>query len=263
MSHRKVLVLGCGPAGLMVAHACTRVGVDFEIMAPFAKPSFISGAQYLHSFVPDLGLRGQEEKLAYVRLGTEQGYCDKIYGGTIPPEETSWGRFPDAVEAWPLRVAYEALWARYGARIVEDRADWGMMPELLQMYGAVFSTAPLVSLVPSAMLDRFHWQDVWITPGDFQDEQIPYNTIVYNGTADDPWYRKSNIFGHTSIEFPAEPTDVEAAGAVKFRKPLYYDGDDPLPKVFKFGRYGTWQKKQLVDDAYKTALTVLLSSPAS
>jgi hypothetical protein len=260
MNHKKVLVLGCGPAGLMVAHALTKAGVTFEIMAPFAKPSYISGAQYLHSYVPGLGLRGREEKLAYVRIGTEEGYARKIYGDAIPPSATSWSRFPDAVEAWPLRAAYDALWDRYHSHIIEERISWGLLLDLLPLYGAVFSTAPLTELVPRGLLHIFQYQDVWITPGDFQDEATPYNTIVYNGTVDDSWYRRSNIFGHTSIEFPAEPNDVTLGEVKRIRKPLAYTGPDPIPQIYKFGRYGTWQKKVLVDDAYKGAMAILFSS---
>jgi hypothetical protein len=260
MNHKKVIVLGCGPAGLMVAHALTQVGVTFEIMAPFVKQSHISGAQYLHSYVPGLGLRGQEEKLTYVRIGTEEGYATKIYGDVV---ETSWGRFPDAVEAWPLRAAYDALWERYNSHIVQERASWELILDLIDLYGAVFSTAPLIELVPSGLKHIFKYQDVWITPGDFQDTSIPYNTIIYNGTVDDAWYRKSNIYGHTSFEFPAEPDDVTLGEVKRIRKPLTYSGPDPIPQIYKFGRYGTWQKKVLVDDAYKDALTTLSSSRPS
>src|SRR3546814_7896241 len=51
----KVLILGCGPAGLIAAHAAKRMDADFIVMSK-ARKSFMNGAQYLHAPIPGVSL---------------------------------------------------------------------------------------------------------------------------------------------------------------------------------------------------------------
>src|SRR5215470_19138644 len=99
----KVAVLGCGPAGLMAAYACTVEGLTPHI---YSKPnkSIIIGAQYLHLPIPNITLPEPEVEIKYVKVGTPEGYARKVYGNEAAP--TSWDRFSEGLhKGWGLREA--------------------------------------------------------------------------------------------------------------------------------------------------------------
>ncbi|HEY7420289.1 MAG TPA: hypothetical protein VH593_34240, partial [Ktedonobacteraceae bacterium] len=82
----RAVVLGCGPAGLLAAHACSLNGADVRIFS-LKRPSYISGAQYLHQAIP--GLSGAPDgDIMITKVGTREGYAKKVYGNAN--KATSW-----------------------------------------------------------------------------------------------------------------------------------------------------------------------------
>src|SRR5262245_15995908 len=82
----RVVVLGCGPAGLLAAHAASLYGCDVRILS-IRQPSIISGAQFLHEHIP--GVTGDiDGHVLFMKAGTAGGYAKKVYGNSRIP--TSW-----------------------------------------------------------------------------------------------------------------------------------------------------------------------------
>jgi hypothetical protein len=78
----RLAIVGCGPAGMLAAHACFLEGVEFEVFSNVDQPSLIGGAQYLHEFIPGIEIR--PGKVDYKFVGDRQGYHIKAHGGSLP-----------------------------------------------------------------------------------------------------------------------------------------------------------------------------------
>lgn len=226
---------------MMIALACEQAGVRFEILAPGIK-SEISGAQYLHKDIPDVSDQFPSSEVRYIRRGTPDGYREKIYGKEYSGG-TSWGSFPDVVQAWPLIPIYEYLFRRYSSKIVARALD---LESLLQISWdkLTFSTAPLPQICPYG---DYETESVWICNYGYDAD---VNEIIYDGTDEVDYYRTSNLFGHVSMEFPTRKNPYLPANykARLIKKPL--STDVTIPGVILSGRYGRWEKGVLVDDSY-------------
>src|SRR5580765_691942 len=105
----RVVILGCGPAGLAAAAAAVSSGHEAIIISNTDKPSTQYGAQYLHAPVP-----GYEDvlkvRVTYSLRGTPEEYRRKVYGslwtGKVSPED-----FAGDHDAWDIRETYSRLWA--------------------------------------------------------------------------------------------------------------------------------------------------------
>jgi hypothetical protein len=112
----KVAILGCGPAGLLAAHACYISDVEFDIYSKKRK-SELFGSQYLHNPIPELTpLSDTGVPVRYITLGSPEEYRRKTHGkwwdGQVAPEEFE----PDHT-AWDIRQAYDQLWSLYWRKI--------------------------------------------------------------------------------------------------------------------------------------------------
>jgi hypothetical protein len=251
----EISIIGCGPAAMMIAHACDQHGIDFRIYGP-GKPSFISGAQYLHR---DVGVRFdglRPEPVRYVHLGDEETYEWKIYEKLPEGLSTSWKKFPAGdVEAWPLIGIYQYLWGKFYEKISMIEVTLEQVMELGDRT-ITFNTAPLPALMPDA---EYETEDVAILNG--VSKANPFE-IVYNGTMQDAWYRSSNLWGYQSIEFPAwvyykDRMDKDPNVRL-IQKPLKTDAF--IPNVHLSGRYGRWEKGVLVDESYFQAIEIIKRS---
>lgn len=270
---KSVAILGCGPTGLMVAHAAELSGWDFRIYSR-KQPSKLYGAQYLHQAIPNLDC-GVPKMVRYTLRGTAEAYRRKVYGdewdGTVSPED-----FVETHGAWDIREAYDHLWREYSEEIYDVNIDreWArwdgwMLP----------GTDLVISTVP---------RNIWAQPGDlFQSQKIwalgdtemprvepPYRpepfTVICEGSRDVPWYRISNIFGYCTIEWPFtgyEPENQWAPGdylppipgASIVEKPLRHNST-AASQFVHLGRYGAWQKGVLTSDAFYEAMKVFASA---
>jgi hypothetical protein len=242
-----IAVLGCGPAGLLVAHACAMADKDFVIFSRKQR-SRIGGAQFLHTPIPELTGEAADTFLNFLFWGDIEGYAQKVYGD--PQADVSWGSYePGFHAAWNMQAAYDKLWAMYAREIVDTDLNPLMMEAISADHAQVFSTVPL----PSLCFDpthRFFSQDVWIVDGG----GAPHDSVIYNGLANISWYRECRIFGTGFQEWPYEPRALQS---VKISKPLRTNCDC-WHHAYKFGRYGKFQKKVLINHAFEEARDALL-----
>lgn len=249
----RVVVLGCGPAGLFAAHAAVEQGADVTI---FSKPrkSMMRGAQYLHRPIP--GLSGKPFEVTYDLLGDPAAYRSKVYGDVsdiLVSPETLVG----ISQAWDIREAYDAAWDLYNERIRGWDAERSAIPTLAANADLVISSIP-AQLICQNNKHKFDSAKIWsidmVKPsGLFQyDDGGPVdNLVICSGDPDDWWYRASRIHGWENTEFPHDhrPSESEHYSVHEVEKPLSTDCDC-LSGVMRVGRYGSWKKGVLSHEAY-------------
>ena len=253
---KSVAILGCGPSGMMAAHAALLSGWDFRIYSRKVK-STLHGAQYLHQPIPGLPC-GSPKLVRYTLRGTPEDYRRKVYGddwdGTVSPED-----FEENHHAWDLREAYNYLWDAHEYDIAPIDISWSAeegLPRHLSKYDMVIST------VPRTVWDRdprhFESAVIWAKGDRVGRIGQPDNTIECNAEPNVAWYRSAKIFGHATFEWPSLwHRDGNAAppmeGAVVVRKPLRYLGN-AMPDFLHMGRYGAWEKGVLTSDVFFDAM---------
>lgn len=242
-----VAVLGCGPAGLLAAHAARRMGHEVVIYSVKTK-SVIRGAQYLHKYIDDEITPSQDCRwLIYQYVGYKAHYASKIYGD--PEAECSWGVYPTEAKYWCMHGVYDSLWDMYQG-IVVDKAVTPDFVDTLRMSGnwdLVVSSIPLVRIARSPGDYKWRFEYVWIVQ---DDEAADDGVIVYNGDPNVLWYRASNLCGYGFREYPFRGmlNAGDIAGTM-VKKPLSTDYPEESG-VLRVGRYGKWDKNQLAHDAY-------------
>jgi hypothetical protein len=261
---KSVAILGCGPAGLLAAHAAEQEGWDFCIYSRKQK-SKLYGSQYLHDLIPELDC-GTGALIKYALHGTPEEYRHKVYGdswdGTVSPEDLM-----TVHQAWDIRYVYDGLWDRYK----DDIAELDIKPDVVLPY--VFPDADLVlSTVPRKIWaedgDVFESQKIWAI-GDTDTvlrvsaSRPPDNTVFCDGTDWHDWYRSSNVFGYCTMEwpyrearYPGDP-NIPTPGASVVEKPLKHNST-AASDFIHIGRYGAWSKGLLTSDAYFTARQALM-----
>jgi hypothetical protein len=250
---KAVAILGCGPAGLMVAHAANQSGWALTIYSRRIK-SQLFGAQYLHKPIPHLDTHGPQ-MVQYKLIGTPQEYRRKVYGvnwnGTVSPED-----FMEQHYAWDLRRAYDWLWKQYEAWIVD--ADIPEYPVPYERFDLVISTVPRKIWANEG--DIFESTKIWaLGDGDYKRVHLHRPDdfhVVCDGSNLNPWYRVSNIFGHCTMEWPFYESDHRPArGASMVEKPLRHNSRS-APDFIHLGRYGAWEKGILTSDVFYQAMKV-------
>lgn len=243
----KVAVLGCGPAGLLAAHAAVERGHEVRVYSQKVK-SQIHGAQYLHERIPGLTSSNgpPDGEVRFIKLGDQYGYADKVYGS--PGAQCSWAEFDEGkVEAWSMRDLYARLWTLYGGLVTDTRLTPAIANTFVYEHDLVFNSIPAPMLCHGQ--HSFPSQQVFITK--FAERTCPDDTIIYNGLPDVPWYRTSRLFGFGSTE-STQAGDNAIAGM----KPLG-NNCDCHPEIRRVGRFGRWEKGQLVHHAYREACDAL------
>lgn len=254
----KVLVLGCGPAGLISAYAAEReYGAEVKILS-VKRPSQLYGCQYLHEEIPGIKTAGPE-LVSYTLNGTAEEYRKKVYGSLALPVSPQ--QYEGDHLAWDLRMAYGLLYAMYEEKIVSVRLSPSDIVPMLSdfMPDAVVSSLPAPTLCQAG--DRHTFTDVhcWAM-GDAPGQRVadygytvPPFTVRCDGTKDVSWYRACNVFGYTTIEWPGHRRKPPLRDVVPFNKPLSTDCDC-LPSILRVGRYGRWQKGVLSHEAYNATV---------
>lgn len=248
-----VLVLGCGPAGLFAAHAAQCAGFKVQI-ASRKRKSEMYGAQYLHNPIPEVSEKQFEVR--YLLEGTTDGYRQKVYGrgyrGTVSTDE-----LVGSHAGWDIREAYNELWNFYVDDIVDTQFQH---PEEVAAFIAAFDGKihSYVSSIPAPLLctepgHGFTAQRVWSVGdaperGVFSPIKSELNTVVCSGDLLTSWYRKSNILGYNTVEWP-ESKKPPLDGMSEVIKPISHNCTC-LPHVHRVGRYGKWTKGVLSDSAF-------------
>ena len=267
----RVAVLGAGPAGLMSCAALhdTRVIDDLVIFADRNRPSRMYGAQYLHAPIPHYTptvLDQAVPNVAYRLQGTSDDYRRKVYGpmwdGTVSPEDLE-----ESHPAWDLRETYHRLWDDFGSEVEEmlmDPAGMSFLTSGNTRYGKfdlIISSIPKPAVCPKG--HQFKSAQIWAA-GEAPELGItlPYKcpefTVICNGDDEPSWYRMSNIYGRTTVEWPEwiRPPLPHVASVIK---PLE-NNCDCWPDVLHVGRYGKWEKGVLTHNAYEDVVNRVKTS---
>lgn len=243
----KILILGCGPAGMIAAHAAVKRGHDVSI-ASKPRKSRMNGAQYLHAPIPDANKK-PSFVINYQLAGEVAGYRDKVYGPMSNVEvspESLVGQHP----AWDIREAYDWLWDEYKQLVTV----WDASPDRLLSRMRSERPDQVISTVPAPLLcarkHAFESASIWAT--EFAHGEIRDNTVLCQGSPQFGWYRSSRIQGHQNTEWPLlyRPTPDQAMSRIwEVTKPIKTDCTC-FPAVHRMGRYGKWKKGVLSHEAW-------------
>lgn len=251
---KKALILGCGPASLFAAWAVeqTRGGELEPIIVGKKRKSETFGAQYLHRPIPNITF--DRFKVDYRLEGTVEGYKTKVYGpgyrGDVSPDELL-----GVHDGFDIRGAYSILWDRY-----EDSIEDVSFQSAQEAQAFCFTSGAAfhISGIPAPLLCNdpthgFQAQEVWAM-GDAPErgQTVPIrsdlNTVVCSGSRDNSWYRKANILGFNTVEWPRDKRPpLENVASVL--KPVSTNCNC-VPFVHRIGRYGNWRKGVLSHEAF-------------
>jgi hypothetical protein len=273
--NKRAAVLGCGPAGLFAAHALAEKGWEVSIFSKKRK-SHMFGAQYLHAPIPGLTVAGPVEVTYRLTGGTAEDYRQKVYGTNAVV--TSVESLERNHLAWDIREAYDNAWERYSP-IIRDQVvdaeflgilkftpDAGPIRErtLLELdrFDWVVSSIPAPDLCYRKEIHQFHGIDIWAMGdapqrGQYAPYRPPANTVECNASTESGWYRASNVFAHTTVEWPGR-RKPPLLGVASVTKPIgtncdcFLDGNTPF-KFLRVGRYGEWNKAFLSHHSYAIA----------
>lgn len=262
---KNVTVLGCGPAGLMAAHAAAINGCDVVIVSKKRK-SEMFGCQYLHRPIP-LVSNGAGIKVDYQTRGTRRQYVEKVYGRQARGVVGS----PELLEkehlAWDIREAYDELWKIYSPYIIDETIDWdrGNMirgTRVWQDCDLLVSSIPAPALCLRPQEHEFFVEEIW-TVGDapergvFSPVGVDEFTVICNGEDEPAWYRAANVFGYNTVEWPGRMERKPPFEEVKkIQKPVRTTCDC-WPQILRVGRFGRWQKGILSHEAFESVETQL------
>jgi len=200
----KVAILGCGPAGLVAAHAATLTGADVQIFSRKQK-SQLYGAQYLHAPIPFVTPVLDCKIVNYTLNGTPEEYRRKVYGDA--DVEVSPVKLLGPQKAWDIRDTYEHLWALYHD-LVTPMADikYHEVQEIMarEDWARVYSSIPAPAICAAPSWHHFESARIWavgaVETGAFEPREMEdASAIVCDGTSERRWYRSSNVFGFTCI----------------------------------------------------------------
>lgn len=243
----KIAVLGCGPTGLLAAHAVELAGHEVQVISNRVK-SKIAGAMYIHRPIPDLTSPQPEATVRFEKEGHKQGYARKVYGNSWA--RCSWDHFPEGeLGIWSMERAYNALWDRFESDIDGAQLGTDDIPYLVEDYDQVISSVPAPAICEGG--HTFPSQTIHIR----SSQEPGPNVITYNGDPCCPWYRRSRLFGTHSMEF-----GHQVSGSYPGVKPLGTDCGCH-PKVLRVGRFGKWEKGVLVHHAFQEVLSAIAGYP--
>lgn len=252
----RVVILGCGPAGLAAASAVVSSGREAVIISNTDQPSKLYGCQYLHAPIPGYD-DASHVRVAYRLEGTPEQYRRKVYGnawhGKVSPED-----FLGDHDAWDIRETYARMWqdliVSQQAGLIISRIMKGRIP-------LIHSLRPelIVSTIPAQSLcfqPKHEWgtYTIWANGSTAAMQHARDNEVVCDGTPERPWYRVSNVFGYQTTEWASKPH--HSTGATPVIKPLWTDCNCH-PEVLRAGRYGAWEKKRLVHEVYPAVIKAL------
>lgn len=264
---KRVVVLGCGPAGLFAAHAAKGLGAEVKIISKLRR-SEMYGAQYLHSEIPGLTAGQRPFKVEYRLEGDLDDYLEKVYGPTIPDRSAiTRESLVGVYQAWDIRAAYHRAFDLYREEVMNHEVGVDTMVSLI----TEFKPSLIVSTIPAPALcaDQQHAFDVrkiWAM-GDAPERGIfaprfsnEPGLIQYNGTRFTGWYRASLIAGYASVEWP-EANKPPIPDVAEVLKPVATTcgcwTNARKTKVIRLGRYGAWNRSGHTHQAYWKTLEAL------
>jgi len=246
-----IAILGCGPAGLLAAHAAQQRDIPY-IVYSIREPSKIHGAQFLHEDIPGLTPEEPDGMVTFEFRGTKEGYAKKVYGDSSI--DVSWDRYSGEVPAWDLRTLYDAMWRTHYDNIFDVEIRGEFIQKLLRDEDLILSTInPLGYCQHQDDLSHtFSVQPIQVYQTSFIE--IDDNTVVYSGDPADTWMRCSRLFDDLSAECPGGSVMLPGERIARVNKPLFTDCDCYMEENFhRLGRYGEFKRGLLVNDAFHKA----------
>lgn len=247
----RIGILGCGPTGLVAAHAAVTAGHKVYVFSRKQK-SFIHGAQYLHEPIPDVPVI-DPMRVRYVIQGDPIAYLKKVYDGGWDGSVSDELRGQEHL-GWDMRGTYNWLWMTYQDLVCDVFFD---APTFAEKYEHLCKLDLVVNTLPRPALcwrgHQFTGTKIWAMgdapeEGRFVPMECALGDIIYNGNPETAWARLSNIFGYKTVEWPGvKKPPLE--GIAQVSKPVSHNCDC-WPNLNHIGRYGTWRKGRLVHHAY-------------
>jgi len=247
----KVIVLGCGPAGLAAAHAASGLSADVRIIAPKSQTSQ-NGPIFLNTPIPGIST---DHPQGYIRQfvigGSIVDYGVKLYGD-VNISITRDGHLRTGIHTWSIQEAYDKMWGMYASLIEDREVKPDEVDDLVAQADLVVSTAPLNKLCEAG--HDFIYQPVAMVFHSSYPGQ-PENTVIFNAYPEVPWVRSARMFGYETTEFMVENIPAEPYRIVK--KPIRTNCTCH-PRVLRVGRFGTWDNMAWIDTAYIDTRTALM-----
>ena len=239
----KVVVVGCGPAGLASAHAASGLGCQVSIYAPGVK-SPQQGPLLLQRPIPGINTDHPDGTIHQLVIGGSiLDYRYKLYG------DINIGINGDILKpyyhAWDHRETYDKLWGMYSHLIHTMQISKDHMSRLHKEADLVVSTANAMMMCQNRDLCNFDYAEVFITP-EYSYPDQPDNTIIFNAGSEYPWVRSSRVFGVPVTEWAPGSAPNEARGIVK---PISTDCGC-YPRILRTGRFGAYRNETWIDTAY-------------
>lgn len=251
---RRVLILGCGPAGLLAAHAATLLAHK-PIIVSRKRPSQLFGCQYLHQAIPLDVWEEDPIEVDYQLRGTVEEYALKVYGPGNVPEQVSPAKFTGKHYAWDIRKTYAELWRKYEPLVHDVQLTANDIDGMLGYYqpDIVYTSIPLPLICADPAHDFRSTKCLAIGDAPEVGQRAPGiappNTVICDGTGNTGYYRASNVFGYQTVEYPGWRTRPPIAGVVDFFKPIS-NTCTCWPELKRIGRMGMWQKGVLAHDVF-------------
>lgn len=261
---KPIAVLGCGPAGLLAAHALAITEMPFAIFSRIEK-SKLGGAQFLHKPIPLLTEDDPEFEIDHITRGSIEDYRLKVYGPEFNLPQDPNNIMPQTGEklaGWSLVKAYDKLWEAYKDKINADEITPAWPREHHEYFSMVLSTVPATRMCKHPGRHQFISKPIRIANQCV--EFIPENTIVFDGTKDRSWYRCANVMGFQSTEW-AEPVPkiFPFSDTVIAIKPLSTNCNchTSHTEFRRLGRRGTWSKNEFTHHAFYQTLKIVRDHP--
>lgn len=249
----EIAIIGCGPAGMLAAHAVVRAGHQPVVYSDNPEPVPVTGGVYLHESIPGVSGKKPDGEIDFRKVGSEAGYAAKVYGNV--GARTSWRRFGQGKRpAWALEPVYKALWGLYGHAVHQLAVDHDRAAGLAAEYPLVLSSAPAPHLClhngQMKPVHKFPERHVYYI--DHAPKVVQNNMMVYNGRMSDPWFRSSRVFGVAVTEFP------EWVPNARLGRKVLSTNCTCHPQIVRIGRWGLWRPGVLLHHAFGRAEDAML-----
>lgn len=254
----RVVVVGCGPAGLAAAHAAVGLGANVEVVAPKVKTPQ-EGPLLVQRPIPGINTDHPDGTIHQrVVGGSILDYRYKLYG------DINIGINGDILapqyHAWDHRATYDRLWKMH-KNLIRD-ATLTRLGLFHMQYDKsidlVVSTANAMRLCFVPYQHQFRSAQVAVTPKAIYPGQ-PDDTIIFNAREGEPWVRSSRIFG---VEVTEWLLDEHPEDARIISKPIS-SNCNCYPKLLRTGRFGAWRNETWVDTAYWDVYNMISSMTRS
>jgi len=264
----RVAIFGSGPSGLLAAHALVVYGHaevwDIDIFSRGEK-SPLYGCQYLHQPIPAINC-GEDVTVKYNLIGSPELYYRKVYGSkrvtAVSPEE-----YGGEHQAWDIRKLYDQLWDAWQPRVKVAMVDKPNPDEFWDIFAPTYDK--IISTIPRNNWcynekHNFEVTEIYAV-GDAPDLGVraPFrpafdNAVICNSDPHVGWYRMSQVFGFSTIEWPGD-RKPPVGRVAHVKKPLRTDcncwteHEDDVSwgeSILFVGRYGEWRKGVLAHDVF-------------